>query len=244
MNTTTTTTTTEGRHMPDCWRNFHDALRAGSDRVLLYGVPGTGKTTAGIKYGTNNRNAYRLTCTSDMTDERLTGFWKRVKDGYAYHEGLGILAWREGARLVVDEIDKASGDVLGTLLNLLDSPESAQWRNDDTGEILTPSVGFSAVATTNVEDLRDLPEALLDRFPIAIRIDTPHPDALDRLPENLRHMASQLCDRPEGERASLRAFLEFARISPVLGIESSARMVFRNMADEIIEALLVAQVTQ
>lgn len=242
--TTNPTTASVEIPMPDCWQMFHDALKAGSDRVLLYGVPGTGKTTAGIRYGTNGKNAYRLTCTSDMTDERLTGFWKRVKEGYAYHEGLGILAWREGARLVVDEIDKASGDVLGTLLNLLDSPESAQWRNDDTGEILTPNVGFSAVATTNVEDLRDLPEALLDRFPVAIRIDQPHPDALRRLPEHLRHMASQMADRPEGDRASLRAFLEFARIVPTLGIEKAANLVFRHNASEIIEALTVAEVTR
>ena len=32
----------------------------------------------------------------------------------------------------------------------------------------------------------DLPEALLDRFPVKINIDTVHPSALDSLPEKFR----------------------------------------------------------
>lgn len=239
----TTGTTTNATPMAQCWQDFHDAMKAGADRVLLYGVPGTGKTTAGMKYGTTEgQNAYRLTCTSDMTDADLVGMWRRVRDGYAYHEGVGVLSWRTGARLIVDEIDKASGDVLGTLLNLLDSPESAQWRHPDTGELLTPATGFSAVATTNVEELHDLPEALLDRFTVAIRIDAPHPDALRRLPENLRHMATVMADQPEHRRASLRAFLEFARLARTLDNHTAARLVFRENAPRIIEAMTADEV--
>ena len=237
----TTTTTTDT--LAACWQDFHEAIEHGAQRVLLYGVPGTGKTTAGMKYGTGNRNAYRLTCTSDMTDAELVGMWRRVRDGYTYTEGVGVLAWREGARLIVDEVDKASGDVLGTLLNLLDSPESAQWRNPDTGDILTPSATFSAVATTNVEDLRDLPEALVDRFTVCIRIDEPHADALARLPQALRPMARLLADRPEGSRASMRAFLEFTRLTTHgMKPDNAARLVFGHLAETITEALTANQI--
>jgi MoxR-like ATPase len=238
MNTTPTTDTAD---MAACWQDFHAAIEHGAQRVLLYGVPGTGKTTAGMKYGTNGKNAYRLTCTSDMTDAELVGTWRRVRDSHTYTEGVGVLAWREGARLVVDEVDKASGDVLGTLLNLLDSPESAQWRNPDSGDMLTPAATFSAVATTNCDDLRDLPEALVDRFTVCIRVNEPHPDALARLPHELRGLARVLCDRPEGERASLRAFLEYTRlIVNGMNTEQAARLVFGHMAHTITEAQTAA----
>lgn len=238
MNTTPTTDTAE---MAACWQDFHAAIEHGAQRVLLYGVPGTGKTTAGMKYGTNGKHAYRLTCTSDMTDAELVGTWRRVRDSHTYTEGVGVLAWREGARLVVDEVDKASGDVLGTLLNLLDSPESAQWRNPDSGDMLTPAATFSAVATTNCDDLRDLPEALVDRFTVCIRVNEPHPDALARLPHELRALARVLCDRPEGERASLRAFLEYTRlIVNGMNTEQAARLVFGHMAHTVTEAQTAA----
>ncbi|MFN9960040.1 MAG: AAA family ATPase, partial [bacterium] len=104
---------------------------------------------------------------------------------FSWINGKGLKAWdgdgKLGGRLVIDEIDKAGSDVYATLLTITDSTESASWTNELTGVRYEPRPGFSVVMTTNIEQMEDLPEALKDRFPVAIRINQPHPDALARL---------------------------------------------------------------
>ncbi len=78
---------------------------------------------------------------------------------FAWKEGPAIRAWRgkdgRGTRLVLDEVDRASGDALATLLAITDSPESARWRNPDTLEWVRPGREFSVVMTSNVDDAGD-----------------------------------------------------------------------------------------
>ena len=98
----TTTTLTD-------WQKAEFAIKH-SNRVLLYGLPGTGKTYFGLN--NNTTNAYRLICTEEMTDADLIGCYKQNAQGtWSFAEGVGIKAWREGARLVVDEINRMNGDV-------------------------------------------------------------------------------------------------------------------------------------
>ena len=53
------------------------------------------------------------------------------KGGTKWLDGSALKAWEgngiKGGRLIVDEIDKASGDVYATLLAMLDSPFSNCW---------------------------------------------------------------------------------------------------------------------
>ncbi len=174
-----------------CWQDFEDVVRAGIRRVLLYGPPGTGKTFAALHHGVTDEPAERLICTEDLTSGEITGTWMPSKEErYEWKEGPAIRAWRgtngRGMRLVLDEVDRASGDALATLLAITDSPESARWRNPDTLEWVRPGREFSVVMTSNVEDLEDIPGALRDRFPISIRVDRPHPHALSQLSRDLR----------------------------------------------------------
>ena len=109
-----------------CWDTFSDILNAGIDRVILYGPAGTGKTYSAM-HEQNDGQAFRLTCTDDMTNMDVTGGFLPSSDGgFDFIEGSAIQAWR-GHRLVVDEIDKAGGDVFATLLNMTDSDGSATW---------------------------------------------------------------------------------------------------------------------
>lgn len=239
-------TTTE---VPECWRDVADALASGIDRLILFGPPGTGKTFGGMTLGVpsstdgrgvTTRHAFRVVCSEDMTNADVTGHLIPVSSSeFAWNDGAMIDAWRVGGRVVLDEIDKASGDVLSTLLAMTDSVESASWTNPITKEVVRPADGFSVVMTTNLERMGDLPTALRDRFPVAIRIDRPHPSALDRLSADLRAFASASADADPGRRFSLRAFLAFDKVRASLGVERASHLVFGEQASVVLDALAI-----
>lgn len=230
---------------PQAWRDLSAVLTAGLSRVLLYGPPGTGKTHAALTVTEGQARAERVTCCDDMTSAQLEGLWRPSRDGWTYQEGPAVRAWRAGSRLVVDEVDKASGDVLGTLLAFCDSEASARWTNPDTGEIVTPAAGFSVVLTTNSEP-RYLPDALRDRFPVALEIREPHPDALALLPVHLRDTARDLAQRDadDPDRASLRAMMALRDLAAHIGWQEAARIVLPRHADSIVAAAAVESIAR
>jgi MoxR-like ATPase len=234
----------EAVKLSQSWQDFFDVLDAGVKRIILLGPPGTGKTYAGLHYGVpKGKEPLRLICSEDMTSADLEGTWKPNGDKWVFQEGVLVQGWRQGTRVVIDEADKASGDVLGKLLGFLDSTESSSWQNPDTGEVVRPHPDFSAVITTNLEDAEDLPEALADRFPIRFVIDTPHPDALANFPQELQSVASAVISSEPERRVSLRAFYEYQRLVPKLGEERSARIAFgQARAEGIVEALRVGRI--
>lgn len=232
--------------MPQAWRDLDAVLAAGLSRVLLYGPPGTGKTYAALTMlPAGQTHAERVTCCDDMTSAQIDGMWRPHRDGWTYSEGPAVRAWRNGSRLVIDEVDKASGDVLGTLLAFCDSDASARWTNPDTGETITPAPGFSVVLTTNAEP-RYLPDALRDRFPVALEIREPHPDALATLPAHLRDTARDLAQRDadDADRASLRAFAALAHLADAIGWQDAARIVLPRHATAIVEAAAVEAIAR
>ena len=234
--------------LPGCWQDATDALAAGVDRLILYGPPGTGKTFAGLTLGDVGGGAYRLICTEDMTAGDVTGHFMPSATGtWTWLEGSVIKAWRgngqRGGRIVADEIDRAGGDVLSLLLNMFDSDGSASWHHPETGAIHRPLDGFSAVMTTNIEDLGEIPRALRDRFPIAIRIDRPHPNALALLPASLQAPASASADAEHPRRFSIRSFRAFDHLQQRgFTTDRAARMVFGSLADDVLDALRVDSV--
>jgi len=211
-----------------------------SNRVLLYGLPGTGKTYFGLNAG-NIKQAYRLICTEEMTDADLIGCYKQNNQGtWSYAEGVGIKAWREGARLVVDEINRMNGDVESRMMALIDSTRSSSWQHPDTGEIVTPHKDFSVVATMNGEP-EDLAPAILDRLIVRCQVNLPHPDALLSLPEYLRPLATKMTNPTEGvDRHSLRSFVEFhAMFQASDNLDYSAQVVFPTCYTSIVSVLKV-----
>jgi MoxR-like ATPase len=92
--------------------------------------------------------------------------------------------------------------------------------------------------TTNVEEMDELPPALIDRFPVRIRINEPHPTALNRLSKDLRPLAVQYSDAGE-RRISLRAFLEYDNLRKALGDMRAAEVVFAERAEGIVDAIKV-----
>jgi MoxR-like ATPase len=125
---------------------------------------------------------------------------------------------------------------------MLDSPESASWENPENGRVHRPREGFSAIMTTNIENMDELPTALADRFPIRIRINAPHPDALLRLSPDLRKYAVRMADAGE-RRISLRAFMDFDKLRKNLGDARSAQLTFGSRAESILDAIAVDRVS-
>ena len=236
--------------LPSCWRDVADALAAGIDRLILFGPPGTGKTFSGLTMGNVIGGSFRLICNEDMTAADVTGHFMPSGDGtWKWLDGSVLRAWQGngqiGGRIVADEIDRASGDVLSLLLNMFDSPESASWQHPDSGELFKPLKDFSVVMTTNIEDMRDLPTALRDRFPIAIRIDRPHPGALTQLSPHLRAPASAAVDADKARRFSVRSFMAFDQLCITgMDIERAAYLVFGNHSKDILDAIRVDAVSK
>ena len=248
MATTKMYTTDEGGNiiLPDCWQILHDALIAGVDRIVLFGPPGTGKTFAGLTMGNTSAGAFRMVCTEDMTNGDVTGsFMPNSNGSFSWVAGAALKAWdgdgTVGGRLIADEIDKAGGDVAATLLAMLDGEDSASWEHPETGRIHRPKPGFSAVMTTNIENMEELPPALLDRFPVRVRIDQPHPNALERISRDLRSIAVSLADAGP-RRVSMRTLMAFDKIRKVHGEERAATIVFGDRAEDILDGMKVERV--
>lgn len=223
-----------------CWDTFTNVLNAGVDRVILYGPPGTGKTYSALNEVLPGQRSFRLTCTDDMTNADVTGaFMPSADGGFQFIEGAAVKAWRAGGRLVIDEIDKAGGDVFATLLNMTDSSGSSVWEHPVTGERLSPANGFTVVMTTNVETIGELPEALIDRFPMRLRINQPHPGGLATLPYHWRGYAARMADAAPGQRMSLRAFQSLSKLAQTMGEEAAAELILGNRAAAFLEAIRI-----
>lgn len=231
-------------NLPACWQDLEDCLNAGISRVILYGASGIGKTYGGLTLGNVSAGAFRLVCTEDMTNMDVTGgFMPNGNGGFMWLDGAALKAWKGngtmGGRLIVDEVDKASGDVFATLLAMLDSDESASFEHPETGEVVRPLAGFSAIMTTNIENMGELPTALADRFPIRIRINEPHPDALLRLSPELRGYAVRMADAGD-DRISLRAFMALDTLRKSVGMERACYLTFGEVRGrEIMDAIAI-----
>jgi hypothetical protein len=95
--------------------------------------------------------------------------------------------------------------------------------------------------TTNIEHMDELPEALKDRFPVCIRINQPHPDALAKLSADLREYAIRMADAGE-RRISLRTFYAFDQLRKSLGDAEGARLVFGTQAQSVLDAIAINKV--
>lgn len=210
-----------------------EAVTKHTNRLLLYGPPGTGKSYHAQK-GTDK--FYRVYLTEDTPMFELRG-GPTLPDGQ-WQDGPCIRAWREGCRLVLDEIDKAPSEAMSFLLGILDDPETAVLTMP-TGETVRPQPGFHVIATTNGGP-DDLIEALKDRFTVAVKIDAPHKEAIKKLPNDL-HNAARASAKAEGHRrVSIRGWHCYADLRTKIGDKAAAMAVFGERHQDVLDAFSIA----
>lgn len=215
-----------------------------ANRVLLYGPPSTGKTHAGLYEGLKDgQKAYSFYITqyTPVVDIR-GGLQVVIKDGektWEWQDGPALELYRNGGRLVINELDQASDDCITFLLALLDDPKVSRITLP-TGETIRPHKNFTCVATMNAQPMVLL-EALRSRFPVTINIDQVNPQALLALPQDLRKAAENTIMLDEYRRVDMRQWLSYATLREEVDPEMAMQACFGNQAYEIFNALTMVE---
>jgi len=220
--------------------------------ALFYGPPGTGKSTVQCKHGLKGRNLQRVVLTAETVKGEIAGQKEPVTafdaEGrpcgtqLAYVKANGLLAWERGDRLVIEEINEASGDTVPFLHLLLDGEGVAQYTLPD-GSTVRPHENFQCYASMNVEPTA-LPEALNDRFVIKRLIDAPDPRLLLSLPRCLRPAAAfSLYGNTAGLQVTTRQWVALGQVMDRHGwsIADAVEFIFgpRGNAKQIAKAIEV-----
>lgn len=149
--------------------------------VFITGLSGNGKTTMVEQVCADlQRECIRINVSLETDEDDLVGGNTLVDGNVIFREGPVITAMRQGAILLIDEIDRGSNKLM-CLQGIL---EGKQYFIKKTGEVITPAEGFNIIATANTkgrgtEDGRFiaaqiLDEAFLERFPITVEQEYPH----------------------------------------------------------------------
>ena len=221
-----------------------------SNRTLLHGPPGTGKTHAACRLALNNgQRVFSLTLTEETPAAELRGHYILRAGTYQWQDGPAVAAWRCGGRLVVNEIQRGGPDVHALLLAITDDLAIAEM-DLPSGEKVKPQSGFTCVATMNGDPKELLDPALQDRFPVSIHIDKVHPDAVKQLPDDVQQAAERtaLIDNEE-RRVSVRAWYAFAQLRQKLlklypqqeAQKLAAEAVFNTRAQDALDALVIGR---
>src|SRR5688572_28229199 len=95
-------------------------------RTLLYGPPGTGKSTVAQAGVENDDDLYVVSLHDEMTVAELFGHFVPVGSRFVWLDGPALAAWRKGKRLVLDEVDLASGSILSICRAILNDARVAR----------------------------------------------------------------------------------------------------------------------
>jgi len=143
--------------------------------VYVTGLSGNGKTTMILQAAADaGRTCFRVNITRQTDESDLIGGFRLVNGDTVWVDGAAVLAAKEGAILLLDEID-LGGPALMCLQPLL---EGNAIYVKKTGEWVKPAPGFTVVATANTKGKGDetgafahtgiMNEAMLDRFPVTL----------------------------------------------------------------------------
>lgn len=221
------------------WR-LGTVLSACNDNMILEGPPGTGKSSYAQSLAQPGQPTFRITCHNDLLPSELLGHYIGEKGGATpWQPGPATRAWLEGGLLILDEITELSPESKTACHQILDDRMMAQMVLPG-GERIMPHPNFRCIATTNRSAL-ELPEALLDRFPIRMTLAVPGEAALNTLPEDLREVAyktyTSCAWTPEHPRRPFITFRElrtFAALRIPAGPVDAAKLVWQTRGSDVL----------
>ena len=164
--------------------NFNDLKKIFTSKIFypifITGLSGNGKTF-GVEQACAQakRDLIRVNITVETDEDDLIGGFRLVDGNTVWHNGPVIEALERGSVLLLDEIDLASNKIL--CLQSIREGKGVFLKK--TGRYVTPTKGFTVVATANTkgkgsEDGRFvgtnvLNEAFLERFPLTFEQEYP-----------------------------------------------------------------------
>lgn len=150
---------------------------------FITGPTGNGKSTMVEQACAKNKRGYiRINLNAQSDEDQLIGTKTLVDGNIEIVEGPVLIAMRQGAILLLDEIDAAEPNNIMCLQSILEGkPYYFKLKN----EIITPTPGFNIFATGNTKGrgsddgkyigTKMLNEAFLERFPVTFEQDYPKP---------------------------------------------------------------------
>ena len=166
------------------WGHFSDVKAIISSNsfypVYITGLSGNGKTMMVEQACAKSGKHYiRVQITPETDEDDLIGGFRLVDGETVFAEGPVIKAMKQGALLLIDELDRGSNKIMCLQGVLEGKPVLIK----KTGEVVTPAKGFNVIATANTkgkgsEDGRFIAaniidEAFLERF--TITMEQPYP---------------------------------------------------------------------
>ena len=147
---------------------------------FVTGLSGNGKTTMIEQVASKTkRPMFRVNITAETDEDDLLGGFRLINGDTVWQDGPVVQAMKQGAILLLDEIDLASVKVM-CLQPVLEGKGVFLKK---TGVWVTPVAGFTVFATANTKGKGDdhgrfigtnvLNEAFLDRFPVTMEQDYP-----------------------------------------------------------------------
>ena len=204
-------------------------------RILLYGVPGTGKTTKACE-SANEDGFYSITVTEESSIAEILGMWIPKGKKFKWYDGLAVRAWKENKLLVINEIDKASGSVLTILNAILDDKKIARLDLPNS-ETIYPGKNFKVIATMNGK-VTELPESLADRFDLKLNITKPCNEAIETLPEDLRPLVDMAYSKSTLS-ITFREIVAFSKLRNIIG--EKAYIVFGDVGNDVRTAMKLGE---
>jgi len=161
------------------WGHFDDVatiIKSGAFYpTFVTGLSGNGKTTMIMQACAKvNRECYRVNVTSQTDEDDLLGGFRLVNGETVWYDGPVIQAMKNGAVLLLDEIDLGASP----LMCLQPVLEGKGIFLKKINQFVEPAPGFQVFATANTKGKGDdtgafahtgiLNEAFLDRFPVTL----------------------------------------------------------------------------